>query len=82
MKRVLNLLPWAAMVVMGVVCLPQTGITQERHSRIHGALESLREARNELEHSAHDFCGHKRDAMRATDEAMRQLRAAEECDRR
>lgn len=46
---------------------------QERaYPRIHSALEALRSAREEL-NAAGDFHGHKDAAMRAVDEAIRQL---------
>jgi hypothetical protein len=47
--------------------------TPEPHPEIHEAIESLRHAREHLEHAAHDFGGHRADALRATDEAIRQL---------
>jgi hypothetical protein len=46
---------------------------------IHGAIESLRSADQELREGAHDFCGHKEAAMRTVHEAIEQLRAAEGC---
>ena len=52
-----------------------------RCPNIHGALESLRSAQEELKAGAHDFCGHKVEAMRAVHEAIEQLRLAEGCDR-
>lgn len=45
----------------------------ERHPEIHDALDALRRARAHIEHAAHDFGGHRADALRATDEAIRQL---------
>ncbi|HEY4742835.1 MAG TPA: hypothetical protein VIH76_19725 [Candidatus Acidoferrales bacterium] len=45
----------------------------ERHPEIHDALEALRRARAHMDHAAHDFGGHKVEALRATDEAIRQL---------
>ncbi len=52
-----------------------------RCPNIHGAIESLRSAQEELKTGAHDFCGHKVEAMRAVHEAIEQLRAAEDCAR-
>jgi cytochrome b561 len=45
----------------------------EQHPQIHEAIASLRHAKEHLEHAAHDFGGHKVEAIRATDEAIRQL---------
>jgi hypothetical protein len=48
------------------------------HPRIFKAIEALRDARAYLNEAPHDFGGHKRDAIRATDEAIRQLQFAAE----
>jgi hypothetical protein len=48
------------------------------HPRIFKAIEALRDARAYLNEAPHDFGGHKRDAIRATDEAIRQLQLAAE----
>jgi hypothetical protein len=59
---------------------PQPGTTTatpaERHPEIREAIASLRRAKQHLEHAAHDFGGHRVEAVRATDEAIHQL---EEC---
>lgn len=45
----------------------------EQHPEIREAIASLRHAKEHLEHAAHDFGGHRVEAIRATDEAIRQL---------
>lgn len=45
-----------------------------KHPEIEDALRALHNARMHLEHAAHDFQGHRADAIRAIDEADRQLR--------
>ena len=82
MKRMFNILPWAAMLAMGIICLPQMGGTQERHPHIRAAMQELREARRELVTAARDFCGHRKDAVHECDEALRQLQLALDCDRK
>jgi hypothetical protein len=52
-----------------------------RCPNIHEALEALRSAEHEMREGRHDFCGHKVEAMRATHDAIEQLRLAEDCDR-
>jgi len=52
-----------------------------RCPNIHGALEALRSAEQEMHDAAHDFCGHKVEAERAVHAAIEQLRAAEGCAR-
>jgi hypothetical protein len=53
----------------------------ERHPEIREALASLRHAKEHLEHAAHDFGGHRVEAIRATDEAIHQLELCLEYDR-
>jgi hypothetical protein len=45
----------------------------EKHPEIRDAINSLRHAKEHLEHAAHDFGGHRVDAIHAIDEAQRQL---------
>jgi hypothetical protein len=52
----------------------------ERHPEIRAALDALHNAKAHLEHAAHDFHGHRVDAIRAIDEADRQLRICMEVD--
>jgi hypothetical protein len=62
--------------------LPMAVPVPGRCPNIHEAIRALRLAHdNDLNPAGHDFCGHKRDAMLAIDEAMKQLRLAEECAR-
>ena len=53
-----------------------TADPKEPHPQIREAIASLRRAKEHLEHAAHDFGGHRVEALRATDEAIHQL---EEC---
>jgi hypothetical protein len=43
------------------------------HPEIREAIESLRRARKHMMEAAHDYHGHREDAIRATDEAIKQL---------
>jgi hypothetical protein len=53
----------------------------ERHPEIREAIRSLRLAKEHMEHAAHDFGGHRVDAIRATDEAIDQLQVCLDYDR-
>src|SRR5579859_258662 len=53
----------------------------EEHPQIREAIASLRHAKEHLEHAAHDFGGHKVEAIRATDEAIHQLEICLKYDR-
>ncbi len=52
----------------------------ERHPEIRAAIDALHNAKEHLQHAAHDFHGHRIDAIRAIDEADRQLRICMEAD--
>jgi hypothetical protein len=65
----------AAAVVLLALAFPVTTPANppERHPEIRAAMASLRRAKEYMEHADHDFGGHRVEAIRATDEAMRQL---------
>ena len=48
----------------------------EPHPEIREAIAALRRAKEHMEHAAHDFGGHRVEAIHATDAALHQL---EEC---
>jgi len=77
--------PWVILMGLGVIGMPRMANTTpppEPHPRIRAAVRELREAREELRVAAHDFCGHRAEALEKTDQALRQLQLALECDRR
>ena len=56
----------------------QRGERAERllHPRIAKAIEALKDARAYMEAAPHDFGGHKAEAIRASDDAIKQLNLA------
>jgi hypothetical protein len=52
---------------------PATATPAEPHPEIREALQSLRRAKGHLEHAAHDFGGHRVEAIEATNRAIEQL---------
>jgi len=62
-----------AAAVPSPVPSPATAAAAEPHPQIREALAALRHAKEHMEHAAHDFGGHRVEALRATDEAIRQL---------
>jgi hypothetical protein len=58
---------------LAAASLPATAAPAENHPEIRDALAALRNARAHLEHAAHDFGGHRVEAIKATDEAIHQL---------
>ena len=59
----------------------QPAAAREPHPEIREAIESLRRAKEHLEHAAHDFGGHRVEAIRATDAAIHQLQDCLRYDR-
>ncbi len=51
------------------------------HPEIRDAITALERAKDHLEHAAHDFGGHKAEAVRATNEALNQLRTCLKYDK-
>jgi len=49
---------------------------REFHPRLARAIEALRDARAYMQEAPHDFGGHKAAAIRACDDAIRQLNFA------
>lgn len=63
-----------------MLALSSPSPARERHPEIRAALDALRNARAHLVAAAHDYHGHKADAIRATDEAIHQLQVCLEFD--
>jgi hypothetical protein len=69
----------------GALAMPaaaQPPIKTEPHPRIREAMQALRKAAEELRAAAHDFGGHRKEALEAVEVAHRQLRICLEYDRR
>jgi hypothetical protein len=72
---------FVAGMVLGVV-LSVGGVSlygqNERamHPRIAAAIEALKDARAYMQNAPHDFGGHRVEAIRATDDAIKQLNFA------
>ncbi|MFY9689361.1 MAG: hypothetical protein WAJ86_05465 [Candidatus Acidiferrales bacterium] len=60
---------------------PSPAPAPEPHPEIRDAIASLQNARDHLNHAAHDFGGHRVDAIRSIDEAIAQLRICLKYDR-
>ncbi|HTE45116.1 MAG TPA: hypothetical protein VK636_07725 [Gemmatimonadaceae bacterium] len=63
-----------------VASLAFTPAAIEPHPHIRSAVVELVDARKELQTAAHDFGGHRVDAIRAIDAALKQLRLAQKFD--
>lgn len=72
----------AVMLTLLLTLSPASPAQGERHPEIRAAIHALENARRHLQEAAHDFGGHRVDALRATDEAIHQLQACLEYDKR
>ncbi len=85
-KRALRWLPWVGMIVFAMLAwIRPAGSTPQprRHPHIQAAMHELRQAKAELETAAHDFCGHRAQAVQGINQTLRQLQDALACaDRR
>ena len=67
-------------IVLGVVLTMGVSLFAQNeramHPRIAAAITALRDARAYMAEAPHDFGGHKAAAIRASDEAIRQLNFA------
>src|SRR5262249_50421318 len=77
----------AALVLLASNLMPVTTFAQGKsanragqHPWILRAISALEAAKYDLEHAAHDFCGHRANALEATDNAIRQLGLALSCE--
>ena len=70
---------FVAGVAAGVMLsIGASGLLAQRdfHPRLTHAIEALRDARAYLQEAPHDFAGHRAEAIRATDEAIKQIELA------
>jgi hypothetical protein len=51
----------------------------EAHPLIKRALNALQSARSDLQNAAHDYCGHRVEALEATNTAINELQQALDC---
>jgi hypothetical protein len=82
-RNFLRFLPWALLMVIGMVSAPMPANPQppRRHARIFEAIRSLEDAREYMRTARTDFCGHRDRAIEETDRAIRQMREAAACER-
>jgi hypothetical protein len=53
----------------------------ERHPQIRAAIRALENAKKHLQEAAHDFGGHRAEALESVDNAIKQLRQALQYDK-
>jgi hypothetical protein len=55
---------------------------KETHPKIRAAIKALQNAKVEMQNAAHDYGGHRVEAIKAVDEALRQLNLALNYDKK
>ncbi len=75
MKRLLSGIAIGALMMAGAWTMSAQN-ERAMHPRLAAAITALRDARAYLESAPHDFGGHKAAAIKASDEAIRQLNFA------
>lgn len=55
---------------------------REKHPELHKALRKLKAAKQDLEKAAHDYNGHKSKAIESINQAIEELKAALESDKK
>ena len=82
MRRI-SLSVLALLVLLGAQLAPAySRVGAERHPLIRPAMAALQAARTDLQNAAHDYCGHRLEALEATNAAINQLQQALACDSR
>lgn len=74
--------PAPAAIVQQQAAAPARKGRTEAHPEIRKAIAALERAKYDLQHAAHDFGGHRADALAATDKAIEQLKLALQYDRK
>jgi hypothetical protein len=82
MRRI-SLSLFALLVLVGSLLAPAySRAGAEQHPLIRRAMAALQAARTDLQNAAHDYCGHRVEALEATNAALAQLQQALACDSR
>jgi hypothetical protein len=61
---------------------PERATGAERHPNIYRAVNALGAAEGDLQNAAHDYCGHRVEALGAVQNALTQLKLAIQCDKK
>jgi hypothetical protein len=72
----------AGVAITGVTSVASIADAEERHPEIRRAIAALERARDYMQHAAHDFGGHRAEALEDCNRAIRQLQLALQFDKR
>ena len=68
-------------ILLVLAVLLMTAVGAENHPKINQAIAALQNAKADLQNAAHDYCGHRVQALDATNDAIRHLQQALASDR-
>jgi F0F1-type ATP synthase membrane subunit b/b' len=71
-----------ALGLMTAMMMPVTVQAKERHPKIRQAIRALENAKKDMQQAAHDFGGHRAEALAACDKAIEQLNLALNYDKK
>jgi len=74
MRRLLRSMSVAFVLVLTLSAVSM--VSAQNHPKIRSAIAALKDARMEMRNAKDEFCGHKADALKATDYAIAQLQDA------
>lgn len=76
-----NFLSLVSLLIVSAMMLPPTHSMAggEAHPLIKRALNALQTAKTDLQNAAHDYCGHRVEALEATNAAIGELQQALDC---
>ena len=75
------MLKTASRIALLLACFLMTALAAENHPKINQAINALQSARTDLQNAAHDYCGHRVEALESVNTAIKQLQLALASDR-
>src|SRR5215831_11808854 len=79
MRRIALAILASLMLSISLLMPAQSEAGGEAHPLIRRAVNALQAARTDLQNAAHDYCGHRVEALGATNAALEQLQQALAC---
>ena len=77
--RRMSLIMLVTLLLSGFLHPAPSNARGEEHPMIRRAINALHSAKTDLQNAAHDYCGHRVEALEATNNALSQLQQARDC---
>lgn len=72
----------AAAAATGLMLVADIAEAQEKHPELRRAINALEKAKDYMQHAAHDFGGHRVEALAECDKTINQLKQALQYDKK